>query len=72
MNPFTDIDAARQAIEQYSGSPEDFLLPVSDEIQDAMGIAMAVITDAVLAKGWDVDGFDQKDGYRIYKYKSVL
>ena len=71
MNPYTDIDAARQAIENFSGSPEDFLLPVSDDIQDGMGITMALITDAVLAKGWDLDGFDQRDGYRIYKYKST-
>jgi len=71
MNPFTKVDAARQAIEQYSGPPEDFLLPIADKINDSMGITMAVITDAVLAKGWDLDGFDQKDGYRIYKYKST-
>jgi hypothetical protein len=71
MKPFTDIDAARQAIEQYSGSPKEFLLPISDEIQDPMGITMAVITDAILAKGWDLDGFDQQDGYRVYRYKAV-
>jgi hypothetical protein len=34
-----------------------------------MGIAMAIVTDAVLAKGWDLNGFDQRDGYRVYKYK---
>lgn len=71
MNPFTDIDSARQAIEQYTGDPEDFVLPVSDEIQDPMGLTMAMITDAILAKGWDPDGFEQHDGYRVYKYKSV-
>ena len=71
VKPFTDIDTARQSIEQYTGSPEDFLLPVSDEIQDPMGITMAIITDAILAKGWDLDGFEQYDTYRVYKYKSV-
>ena len=71
MKPFKDIDAARREIEQYSGSPEDFSLPVSDEIHDSMGITMAVITEAILAKGWDLDGFEQHDGYRVYKYKTV-
>ncbi len=71
MNPFTDIDAARQAVEQFSGRPEDFRLPISDEIQDPTGITMAIINDVVLSKGWDLDGFEQHDGYRIYKYKSV-
>lgn len=70
MNPYTDIDMVRQAIEKFDGSPEDFRLPISDEIQDPMGIGMAIVMDAILAKGWEVDGFDQKDGYRVYRYKS--
>ena len=70
MKPYTEIEAARRAIEQFDGLPEDFPLPISDEIQDPMGIAMAMVTDAALAKGWDLDGFDQRDGYRVYKYKS--
>ena len=52
MNPYTDIEEARLAVEQFDGSPADFLLPVSDELQDTMGIAIAIVTDAVLAKGW--------------------
>ena len=71
MRLFKDIDAARREIEQYSGSPEDFSLPVSDEIHDSTVITMAVITEAILAKGWDLDGFEQHDGYRVYKYKTV-
>ena len=71
MKPFTDIDAARQAIEQFAGAPEDFVLPISDEVQGPMGLTMAIITDAILAKGWDLDGFEQHQGYRLYKYKSV-
>ena len=69
MNPYTDIEEARLAVEQFDGSPADFLLPVSDELQDTMGIAIAIVTDAVLAKGWAPNGFDQQDGYRVYKYK---
>ena len=69
MNPFTEIEEARLAVERFDGSPEEFLLPVSDAIQDPMGIAMAIVTDAGLAKGWDLNEFDQRDGYRVYKYK---
>ena len=70
MNPYTDIDAAIRAIKAFDGSPEDFCLPISVEIQDSLGMSMAIITDVILGKGWDVDGFDQKDGYRVYRYKS--
>lgn len=71
MKPFADVDAARDAVEEHSGSPEDFQLPISDQIQDPMGITMAIITDAVLARGCDLDGFEQCDGYRVYRYKST-
>ena len=69
MTPFNDIEEARQAVEDYEGSPEDFVLPISDALQDPAGVAMAIITDAVLAKGWNLDGFEQRDGWRIYRYK---
>ncbi len=42
---------------------------IQDVLQDAMGVGMAIITDAILAKGWDLDGFEQRDGYRVYRYK---
>lgn len=32
---------------------------------------MAIITDKVLARGWEPGGFIQKDGYRIYLYKEA-
>jgi len=35
-----------------------------------MGISMAIIGDTVLARGWDVDVFEQRDGYRVYWYRS--
>ncbi len=44
-------------------------MPISDELNDAMGINMAILTDAILAKGWEPDGFTQEAGFRVYKYK---
>ncbi len=68
MTPYTTVEAAQTAIADFSGSPDDFLLPVSDELQDSVGVTMAIITDAALAKGWEPAGFEQQNGYRIYKY----
>jgi hypothetical protein len=32
---------------------------------------MAIVLDAVLAKGFTPDGFEQRTGYRIYRYIRV-
>ncbi len=36
-----------------------------------MGMNMAILTDLALSKGWEPDGFDQEQGYRVYKYKML-
>ena len=33
------------------------------------GVNMAIIGDAILARGLEPDGYEQKVGYRVYKYK---
>jgi len=38
---------------------------------DSADINMVVITDSILKKGWEPDGFVQRDGYRIYRYKTA-
>jgi hypothetical protein len=38
----------------------------------AVGLNMALILDHVLARGWLPDGYEQRDGYRIYRYKDAL
>jgi hypothetical protein len=42
---------------------------VADELNDNTGMNMALIMDIIFKKGYMPDGFDQKEGYRIYKYK---
>ncbi len=32
---------------------------------------MAIIIDAIRVSGWEPNGFEQHDGYRIYRYKSL-
>ena len=70
MTPFEDAKAAIDAVNNHDGPPEEFCLPVSDVLQDSVGIGMAIIVDAILARGWDVDGYEQRDGYRLYRYKA--
>lgn len=71
MNPISNIDDAKRAIEAHEGNAEDFELPISDELQDPVGINMAIITDDILARGWEPNGFVQKEGFRIYLYKET-
>ena len=65
---FTDVESALAAIDSFASRPEEFELPLSDHLQDPVGINMAVITDRALARGWLPAGFEQRDGYRLYRY----
>jgi len=69
MRPITTVEEARKRIQSYQGRPEDFQLPISDRLQDPMGMNMALITDSILARDWEPDGYVQDNGFRIYKYK---
>ena len=69
MKPTTTIDEARQVIKEYTGPPDNFALPISDQLQDSWGVNMAIIMDALLDKGWEPNGFEQREGFRIYRYK---
>jgi|ERR1043165_4146306 hypothetical protein len=66
-SPITSIEEAKKYIgENFNDSIET--LWVSDKLNDPMGFRMAIIGDSVLAAGYMPDGFEQQDGYRIYKY----
>ena len=69
MKPFSTTDDALKAVDNHAGDPADFELPISDALLDPVGINMAVITDRILASGWEPVGFEQKAGYRIYRYR---
>ena len=68
MRIIESIEEAQEMIKTFKGNPEDFKLPISDDLQDLMGLNMAIITDTIVKRGWMPDGFDQREGYRIYKY----
>ncbi|MDH5667095.1 MAG: hypothetical protein OEY86_03680 [Nitrospira sp.] len=69
MRPVTDVQEAIRSIQNFTGPPEEFELSISDSLQDATGMSMALITDEVLSRGWEPTGCELKDGYRIYRYK---
>ena len=69
MQPINDITEAVRKVEEYQGAAGDFELPISDSINDAIGINMSIVTDAILAKGWEPNGFIQKEGFRVYLYE---
>jgi hypothetical protein len=71
MNPFTKVDEATKCVDEFNGKPEELELAISDELQDPAGINMALITDRILAKGWEPNGIKQENGYRIYLYKEM-
>lgn len=54
-----------EAIEAYTGPPEEFKLPVSPWIQ----MRSDGVIDAFNARGWELDGFEVRVGYRVYRVK---
>jgi hypothetical protein len=71
MKPARTVEQARSLIESFRGKPEDFELPIADELLDSVGINMAIITDAILTREWEPDGYTEASGYRIYRYKAM-
>ena len=65
--PLKDLDEARKFVQDNFENTEETLW-ISDELNDPMGMNMAIIADGILKAGYMPDGFDQKNGYRIYKY----
>jgi hypothetical protein len=68
--PIATIENAKKYISENFKSDEEILL-ISDELNDPIGMNMAIILNDILRLGYDVNGFEQKKGYRIYKYKKI-
>ena len=67
QNPIRTIEEANAYVQENFKNPEETLW-ISDELQDPIGMHMAIIADGILKAGYMPDGFDQKEGYRIYKF----
>lgn len=68
--PITTIENAKKYIKENFKKNEETLL-ISDELNDPIGMNMVIIVNDILGLGYDVNGFEQKNGYRIYKYKRL-
>ena len=68
MEPVNRIKQATLYIESFEGEPEEFQLPISEELQDPIEMNMAISTETILKRGWMPDGLFQKEGCRIYKF----
>ena len=69
--PIASEQEGIQLVDSFVGNPENFELAVPKTLLDQVGINMAIITDRVLARGWQPDGFTQCPGYRLYRYKEL-
>ena len=65
ISPFTDVDAAIAAAEVFEGEVRKFELAVADYQQ------VAPIADRALERGWELIGFVQRQGFRLYRCEAV-
>ena len=68
--PITTVDEAISYIESNFKNPEETLW-IADSLNDNVGMNMAIIGDKLIKTGYMPNGFEQKNGYRIYKYKKL-
>ncbi len=68
--PLKTIEEATEYISSKFKNTEETLW-VANSLNDNTGMNMALIMDKLLKKGYMPDGFEQKEEYRIYKYKKT-
>lgn len=66
--PLKTVDEAISFIANKFKEQEETLW-IANSLNDNTGMNMAIIVDKLLKAGYMSNGFDQKDGFRIYKYK---
>ena len=63
-------------LEAHPPSADRFELAVSESFTfagkpDKVGFGMALILRRILAMRYEPDGFEQKEGFRLYRYKRM-
>lgn len=56
-----------ETIEAHTGPADEFLLPVSYWVQ----MRGDGVIDAIRARGWELDGFEMRVGYRVYRVRAA-
>ena len=72
---YHEAEKAAEFVKSMTIEGSSFELAIADGIKfagqpDAMGLGMAVVLDACLARGFEPDGFKECDGHRVYMYKT--
>ena len=70
MELVESVSDALRIIDSYDGPVEEFVLNICEELLDPVGVNMAIITDRILSREWEPNGFEQHVGFRVYRYKS--
>jgi hypothetical protein len=73
---FKSAEEVLAYLETIQPTGGQFQLAISDSFTfagqpDTIGAGMAVMLDKILGLGYEPEGFDQKDGYKLYKYKQM-
>jgi hypothetical protein len=69
--PIDTVQDALRLLDSFNGAPEDFELAVSDRLHDPVGVNIAMVTDRILQRGWQPNGFTQEAGFRVYRYEKL-
>jgi hypothetical protein len=73
---FKTAEAARAHLLATKITGDRFELAIANDFTflgrpDPTGAGMAFVVDAILAQGYGPDGFEQREGYRLYRYKPL-
>lgn len=71
LSPCQSLEQALEAIRNFEGNPREFRLAVANTVLDPSGLNMAIVTDAILDRNWEPDGFEDKGDHRLYRYKAL-
>ncbi len=66
--PLKTVDEAISFITKNFKDLEETLW-IANSLNDNVGMNMAIIVDKLLKAGYIPNGFDEREGFRIYKYK---
>jgi hypothetical protein len=76
---YTIINSAEEGVKYLEANPpsgDSFKLAISNSFTfvghpDTMGAGMAIILDKILGLEYEPDGFEQMDGFKLYRYKKM-
>jgi hypothetical protein len=76
MTIFNTAEEAAKHVKESTLTGDHFELAIAEGFTfagrpDMIGMGMAIVMDAILAHGFGPNGFEQRSGYRLYRYKPL-